>query len=369
MYKLPTRRTPYVDIAKGIAILSVVLLHVDFAYPELSFINISGMLGWSWHVPVFFLIGGFFLKEEKLLHPISFIKGKFKSLYLLALYIYLPATLLHNLFFKLGWYSPDVIYGNKIIAEWGVKEYIFGIGKTLLCAGREPIMGAMWFVYALLFALCGYSIIAYIVNKCKWGGCWLPIILLSLQSVSCIATNVYGFTIPRFSNAISIMLLLYIGQQLNGKLKVKFDNIYLFVISVLVVYESSLLIGSIGLNHNGYKDVLQLTVGCTAALYAVCFIAKKLEKWRIGKVLELCGRESFYIMGLHIVGFKLCTMMLMSVGIINNGLENLMTPQIGNNVFLLIVYTLCGMFFPVAFMYGFRKVKSFLLPLMKKHVL
>ena len=169
MYKLPTRRTPYVDIAKGIAILSVVLLHVDFVYPNLSFINISGMLGWYWHVPVFFLIGGFFLKEEKLLHPISFIKGKFKSLYLLALYIYLPATLLHNVLFKLGWYSPDVMYGGKIIDEWNLKEYAVGIVKTLLCAGREPIMGAMWFVYALLFALCEYSIIIYIVNKCKWG--------------------------------------------------------------------------------------------------------------------------------------------------------------------------------------------------------
>lgn len=106
-------------------------------------------------------------KEERLLQPVSFIKGKFKSLYLLALYIYLPATLLHNVFFQLGWYSPDVVYGGKIIAEWDVKEYAIGIAKTLLCAGREPIMGAMWFVYALLFALCGYSIVIYIVNKCK----------------------------------------------------------------------------------------------------------------------------------------------------------------------------------------------------------
>ena len=53
---LSSNRPPYVDIAKGIAILSVVLLHVDFVYPNLSFINISGMLGWYWHVPIFFLI-------------------------------------------------------------------------------------------------------------------------------------------------------------------------------------------------------------------------------------------------------------------------------------------------------------------------
>ena len=353
-------RTAYVDIAKGIAILAVVLLHVDFVYPKLSFINISAMLGWYWHVPVFFLIGGFFLKEERLLQPVSFIKGKFKSLYLLALYIYLPATLLHNVLFQLGWYSPDVVYGGKIIAEWDVKEYGIGIIKTLLCAGREPIMGAMWFVYALLFALCGYSIICFIVNKCKWGGYIVPLILLALQIISCVATNVYGITIPRFSNAISAMLLLYIGQQLHGRLKVKFDNPYLFVAAILIVYESSLLIGPIGLNHNGYKDVLQLSVGCTAALYAVCFISKKLEKCRIGKVLELCGRDSFYIMGLHIVGFKLCTMLLMALGIVDDGLEYLMTPQLGNNVILLIVYTLFGLFFPIAFMYGFRKLKSFM---------
>lgn len=56
MYKLPTRHIPYVDIAKGIDILLVVLLHADFVYPNLSYINISGMLGWYWHVPIFFLI-------------------------------------------------------------------------------------------------------------------------------------------------------------------------------------------------------------------------------------------------------------------------------------------------------------------------
>ena len=157
------------------------------------------------------------------------------------------------------------------------------------------------------------------------------------------------------------MLLLYIGQQLNGRWKVKFDNPYLFVAALLVVYESSLLIGPVGLNHNSYKDVLQLTAGSTAALYAVCFISRKLEKWRIGKVLELCGRESFYIMGLHIVGFKLCTMLLMALGIIDGGLENLMTPHLEHNVFLLIVYTLCGLFFPIAFMFIFRKLKLLVL--------
>lgn len=72
---------------------------------------------------------------------------------------------------------------------------------------------------------------------------------------------------------------LYIGQQLNGRLKVKFDNPYLFVAAVLVVYESSLLIGPVGLNHNSYKDVLQLTVGSTSALMPFVSFRKN---WRSG---------------------------------------------------------------------------------------
>lgn len=133
-----TNRTPYVDIAKGIAILSVVLLHVDFVYPKLSFINISGMLGWYWHVPVFFLIGGFFLKKEKLLHPVSFIKGKFKSLYLLALIIYLSATLLHNVLFKLGWYSPDWCMEEKSLANRILKNMQLASSRLCCVQGTNP---------------------------------------------------------------------------------------------------------------------------------------------------------------------------------------------------------------------------------------
>lgn len=43
----------------------------------------------------------------------------------------------------------------------------------------------------------------------KGGGYIVPLILLALKIASCVATNVYGITIPRFSNAVSVMLLIY----------------------------------------------------------------------------------------------------------------------------------------------------------------
>lgn len=186
----------------------------------------------------------------------------------------------------------------------------------------------------------------------------MPLVLLALQTASCILTNVYGLTVPRFSNAVSVMFLLYIGQQLKGRLRVQFDNPFLFAAALLIVYESSLLTGPVALNHNAYKDVLHLSAGATSALYAVCFLSRKIEKCRIGKWIELCGRESFHIMALHIVGFKLFTMLLMAFGVMDGGLECTMTPRLGNNVLWLACYTVCGMAFPVIFVHAFRKLKS-----------
>lgn len=48
-------RQIYVDVAKGIAICSVVLMHIYFGGFEDNH-PLRALLGWSWHVAVFFLI-------------------------------------------------------------------------------------------------------------------------------------------------------------------------------------------------------------------------------------------------------------------------------------------------------------------------
>lgn len=89
-------RSIYVDIVKGVAIISVVLLHTNFQFPSSHYMPLSSLLGWMWHVAVFFLIGGFFINESKLIQPFFFIKGKLGSLYKLLLYFYIPLIPQHN---------------------------------------------------------------------------------------------------------------------------------------------------------------------------------------------------------------------------------------------------------------------------------
>ena len=51
-----------------------------------------------WNVAVFFIVAGYFLEWDKMVHPLPFIKGKLKTLYVPATVIYLNAIILHNLF-------------------------------------------------------------------------------------------------------------------------------------------------------------------------------------------------------------------------------------------------------------------------------
>lgn len=64
------------------------------------------------------MIGGFFLKDERMIKPVSFIKGKINSLYLLILYLYIPFTLLHNVLLDIGFYDTAIEYGGKHVDYW-----------------------------------------------------------------------------------------------------------------------------------------------------------------------------------------------------------------------------------------------------------
>ena len=127
-------RQIFVDVAKGIAICSVVLMHIYFGGFEDNH-PLRALLGWSWHVAVFFLIAGFFINVDKLTSPKSFITKKLKTVYLMLLCYYIPAVLLHNFFFDIDWYSTDCDYG-RFIQPYSFLDTLKSLLLTIFFAGR-----------------------------------------------------------------------------------------------------------------------------------------------------------------------------------------------------------------------------------------
>ncbi len=353
-------RSQWVDIAKGFAILAVVLFHINYNFPDSKLLPVTALFGYAWHVPVFFLIGGFFIKEERLVQPVGFIKGKIKSLYQLLLYFYIPAVCLHNMLLDIGWYDTATDYGGKSMSYWSVTQTLKELLLAVCLAGREPILGAMWFVYVLFMALCGFSIISWMVKKAfkdEQQYEWVRlIILLGLCMLSCTASRLFDFTIPRFSNVITAMWLIYCGCKLKNQFHWSFTNPYICCLSAMILYHSATLWGGVSLNGNNYRDTMILTTTSVSAMYVICFFSKKLEGRWAGAFLSQCGKDSFYIMGLHFIGFKVCTLFLNGLGF-NEKLSALTAPA-GNSIGLLLAYLTFGMLFPLAFMWAFRKVKA-----------
>lgn len=355
---MKNRRSFSVDIAKGISIIAIVLGHINFLYPTWKLVNTIDLFIYLWHVAVFFLLAGFFIKEEQLVQPKLWFKKKFSSLYLKILYFYVPAVLLHNVLIRIGWYSLES--NDPVINTYSMMKFAKQTVLAICLGGREPIVGAMWFVYVLFMALIGLSIVSWLIKKLakderqyEW---MRGIALLAMCIVAGILSNKYSLTIRRFSNTFTAMLLIYVGKIMYQKMKLSFDNGYLAIICGLIAFEVACMLGGVALNGNEYKDILQLIVAAPAVLYIIMYIGKHIETNVAGKAIAYVGKESFYVMALHFVGFKLCTLALQGIGYRRANLSDL-TPTVGSNVLLLLIYAFFGVGFPLLFMWGFRKVE------------
>lgn len=245
------------------------------------------------------------------------------------------------------------------MTTYGVAETLKELVLSVFLAGREPILGAMWFVYVLFMALCCLSITSWGLNKFFKGIKYeyvRAILLLFICIVSYMLTKFYDITIPRFNNSLTAMWLIYCGYMLKNKFNFIFQNKYICMASLLLVYHIATISGGVQLNSNKYSDVVLLTSSSIAALYVICYFSRKIENSKVGHLLALCGKDSFYIMGLHFVGFKIGTCILACFSIHRN-LSDLTAPA-ENSFLLLVFYWLFAITFSLCFMALFRKVKN-----------
>ena len=138
---MPKTRDPVFDIMKGIAIISVIVIHSGPPWQLYHFLSF-------FHVPLFFVISGYFSREEsfsevflsrlpKLLVPLAF-----TSLVMLPVVCILDAVC--------GTHSIDV----------AVKSLLLGTASWPIPLGEVYILsvGPLWFLWALIFVRFYWSL-------------------------------------------------------------------------------------------------------------------------------------------------------------------------------------------------------------------
>ena len=260
---------------------------------------IPGWLTSFWPVAFFFVVAGFYIKEESLLKPVKFIGHKLKTIYLPGTVIYMLAVLLHNPLCKWGCYpiGKEHPMTHRKFELWDAKTYLIQIVKTVVAPNGELVMGAMWFLYALFFALCFLSIIAFIsrkLSKEQLTSNKVMLVATVLISVVSIGLAVYGIKIPRISTALTIIFFVYGGMLIKQSFKAGFDNWGLMIVSVLL-YISYIILPHEHMSFpvNRLPDLIYPFVLSVVAVYAVMYLSRILERTR------MTSRALGYIGGKH----------------------------------------------------------------------
>ncbi len=280
----------FVDVAKGIAMICIVLGHL----------GIKGInrFVFTFHVPVFFLISGYFISAEEKLS--SFIVKKLRTLIV-------PYYLTCGIIVVLGFLKGLVLNGISTAfadAKYWIYASIYGAGDSY----QEPFVivaiGAIWFLWALFWG----SIFLKISLKMK------PIFRLAFV----IALFLFGyFTRSWFWFPLSIQagccatLWVYIGylfkrsKEMREKLPPQCKYIVLLFCMVVWVF-FIIQFQTFWLVHcdigRGVVDIF----GSLCASYAVIQISRYIWKIpMIGRWLAYLGKYSLFMLCIHIIELDL----------------------------------------------------------------
>lgn len=139
-----------IDIIKGIGIILMVGGHCGMPFTQFIYL---------FHMAIFFMASGYCFNasnSETIQSVLSFVKRKFKGLWFPYVLWTAVFSLLHNVFIKIGIYSPE---------PWSISEIGKNIIKSLFLHGHTQLGSALWFVSTLMQIAVLYCCIDYVIKK------------------------------------------------------------------------------------------------------------------------------------------------------------------------------------------------------------
>ena len=282
---METKRTRYLDVTRGIAIISVVLGHLNnFAICRVVF---------TYHLPIFYLISGYFL-ESRLAIPV-FIRKKARRLlvpYYVSCLALIPCYMLRNL--ALG-HDPLARFRDIIV------EILYAAGDNWSKPFSIKAVGPLWFLWALFWG----ELMLRLLLKCKagvriavvaaifavscwsWRLIWLP---LSIQAGGCALLFIY------LGHLLRQCLPTLTARPISGEVKAAGTVLALAMWLWMVRNFTAFWLVHCEIGH-GMADVLGSVSGCAILVLVSRAVDVRLDG--VAKLLAFLGRYSLLMLVLH----------------------------------------------------------------------
>lgn len=305
-------RITWVDIAKGIGILLVLMGHISHNQHISSFI-------YCFHMPLFFIISGYLYNDKE-----HYIRKKIKS-------ILIPYLFLAIISF-VYWYfiernlrnqgnNPLDVFLNIWLARGGNDNYIFNV--------------ALWFLPCLLTVEIAFHFLIKKVKNIKI----LSVFMLALSIIGYIYAKLNLVRLPFCIDIAFTAIVFYFfgylwrrnGETYFEKLKLSKRSIYIIILlcfSITAIL--SQLIGNIDMNNLQYPLYPLLYILPIIATFMVYLISLVIKE---NKILQYLGRNTLIIMGVH----EPIKRVLIEV---INRLLNIQTEILRTNIFGIVFVTI-----------------------------
>ena len=347
-------RDTSISIAKGVAIILMVMGHTEGPWWVINFIYL-------FHMPLFFVTAGYFWSKRSLEQPWDYCRRHFQGLYVPMVTWSVVFLLLHNFWFQIGLRNEQ--WGNW---EGGV-THPYTLHSALqrlvhivfsMAGYDEFLLGAFWFFRALLVVSILFLVLYMVLQRpLKRLGDWsvAPAILLLAM----------GFAALKIGFNLKVTTIVQGGiRETWGILFFAFGVIYRRYESYIpkhwalsLVYLAILVTGTC-LRWHGMvltpklQDVLTLPLTGIVGFMLTHNVSTWLSHrdWSVKRALAYVGDNTLYIFIFHILAFKIVT----AIKIAYYGLDwgqmgtHMVVHEHSTDDAFFLLYTVVGVAVPLA---------------------
>ena len=327
MTRETSNRLGYVDAMRGIAIIAVVMGHC----------NLAGKFVYLFHIPVFMFVSGLLNTHDAAasFHELSYrMRHVVWKRYIPFVVVETIFLLFHNFFYHFHWLSE----------KFGYRQFASTFVKIVSLGGGESLGGALWFVIVLFEISVCFEIFLLLEKFFRRNFH----IVMCLIAAMCFFAG-FHIKMPRLLDRACILSLYYVAGYLvrryDANILSRLRTIPAMVISIALL--AGVAVSPLKVSWDGGNPLLSLLCGI-AGITMVYGLASEFAKSHIGGLLTRYGRDSFFIMAYHFLGFKICAAALTLLGFANLRTFVPLTPPPHTGFLLLVVFCIVGLEFSCA---------------------
>ncbi len=279
-------RIKWIDVARGIAIILVIIGHSCRPSSTLA------KAIFSFHMPFFFIISGYFFRRDN--NFSNLVSGKAKSLLLPYL---TTALIVYGYWLLVVRYRLHDLTQPSTMAITFLKSFVYGAGNVVKQYPSIVPIGPIWFLLALFSANILFFIILKITRQSKM---YIQAVLFLLISIAGCMIGKYLFLPWSLDIALASQFFMFSGYVISTRIQQLKDISAPLIAPIFLFWIYDIYAGGISLNNREYNNILISFAGAIAGSLVLLYASYQLSKIKsMEKALSFIGMSTLVILCFH----------------------------------------------------------------------